>query len=224
MEPARARPRGYGIQLSLNFLTPVGVPLLAPFSDLKFSFPFFPIGHPPLVVFLLVALLFEPLFSRRFKWSWYPVAGLACVYFIAGSVQFTLIKWEAANLPLEKGGEFHVYPGDRWLTKWRVVAENEETYQIYQRGVFQDRFQGGPKIPRWDNQSHLLNLLGDPIVNRFYYRVFRHPVSKITITGSQLKLSIQELEDEKSQSKARVFFLESNLNGQNRSILLENFN
>lgn len=214
---------GYAVQLSINLLTPVGVPLLAPFSDLRFSFPFYPIGHPPLLVFLLIALMIEPMFSKRFKWSWYPVAGLALVLLLAGPVQHTMMKWNAATLPLGKGGEFHVYPGDRWLTNWRVVVEHENFYQIYQRGIFQDRFQGGSKISRWNNQLHLLNLLGDPVVHRLYYRVFRHPVAEITITGSQLKLSIRELEDKESQSKARGFFLESDLNGQNRSIRLENF-
>ena len=214
---------GYAVQLSINLLTPVGAPLLAPFSDLRFSFPFYPIGHPPLLVFLLLALMIQPWFSKRFKWSWYPVAGLTCLYFLAGPVQHTMMKWKAATLPLGKGGEFHVYPGDRWLTNWRVVVEDENTYQIFQRGIFQDRFQAGPKIPRWNNQSHLLTLLGDPVVRRLYYGVFRHPVAEITITGSRLKLSILELEDEKSRSKARGFFLERNLNGNNRSIHFKNF-
>ena len=214
---------GYAVQLSFNLLTTVGVPLLAPFSDLRFSFPFYPIGHPPLLVFLMIALWFEPLFSRRFKWIWYPLAGLALMLLLAGPVQHTLMKWNAATLPLGKGGKFHVYPGDRWLTRWRVVVEHENFYQIYRRGIFQDRFQGGSKIPRWNNPSHLIGLLGDPVLHRLYYRVFRHPVSEISITGPQLKLSIHELEDENLKSKARGFFLESNLNGQNRSIHFKNF-
>lgn len=215
---------GYAIQLSINLMTVAGVPLLAPFSDLKFSFPFYPIGHPPLLVFLLIALTIELLLSRRFKWGWYPVAGLALVLLLAGPVEHTTMKWNAAALPLKAGGEFHVYPGDRWLTRWRVVVEEEDFYQIYRRGIFQDRFQGGSKIPRWNDQPNLINLLGDPMVHRLYYRVFRHPVAKITINGSQLKLSIQELQDKQSEGKARGFFLESNLNGQNRSMRLENFN
>lgn len=214
---------GYGIQLTMNLLTVVGVPLLAPFSDRSFSFPFYPIGHPPLLVFLLFALLLEPLFSRRFKWSWYLVAGLAFVLLLAGPLQHTLIKWHAAALPQVKGGQFHVYPGDRWLTHWRVVVEQEDSYQIFQRGIFENRFRGGSKVSRWNHQPHLLNLLGDPRVRRLYYRIFRHPVSEITISGSQLQLSIRELGDEGSPTKARGFFLNSHLNGENRVIHVENF-
>ncbi len=213
---------GYALHTAMALLTPAGVPLLAPWSAARVSLPVFPVGHPPLLVLLGAALLVQGRVSRRFPWGRNLALGLTGLYLVAGTGQFAVVSLRAAGLGGE-GAAVHVYPDGNWLLGWQVVEERDASYRFRRHRVLDADFGPGVVQARWNDQARFLTLLGDPVVTRFYYRVFRHPVARVDASGGQVTLLIQELEDLHPRVPGRTFSLERDLDGQNRLYQLLRF-
>jgi hypothetical protein len=79
-------------------------------------------------------------------------------------------------------------------------------------------------VPRWNDEALFLKLLGDPVVNRFYFRVFRHPVVRLDVSGAQLTLLMEELVHPGSPASGPAFYVESDASGRKRFYQLQRFN
>lgn len=214
---------GYLLHMTLTLLTPVGVPLLAPFSSLRVSLPLFPVGHLPLLAVLLPAVILLETLPRWRRWVTLTAAVLAGLYLLAAPAQYLWITQLAAELK-DGESEIHIYPDGSWLLSWQVVAENREGYRIARYRWGMERIEEPRYFGRWNDQALFLKLSGDPIVHRFYSGIFRHPVVNLDRTGSQITLLMQELEDLSPLVPGPTFYLESDLNGRNRFYQLQRFN
>jgi hypothetical protein len=214
---------GYAAHIALSVLTPVGWPLWAPFSLARASLPILPGGHPPLLLALLVGLALAEALPRRRPWIATGAAALAGVYVLTGALQYTIVAVRARALATP-AAQVHVYPDGDWLLRWQVVLEAPERYELSRHRVLA-RPRPEPRVmPRWNDQAVFLKLLGDPVVNRFYFRVFHHPVVRLDVSGSQITLLMQELQDQSPLVPGPTFYLESDLSGRNRFYQLQRFN
>jgi hypothetical protein len=213
---------GYLLFGALAVLTPLGMPLLAPVSQVRLALPLLPTSHPPLLLGLFAALLvLEGLPSLR-RWVWPGAAGLAVVYLLAGAAQYAVI---AAGLGREgaPAGRVQIYPDGPWLTSWQVVVESPDAYALKRTRLGGKPADGFRSLPRWNDQALFLKLLGDPVVYRLYYRVFRHPVVRLEVSGAQITLLMQELQNQTPLVPGPTFYLETDLTGRNRFYQLQRF-
>lgn len=214
---------GFAGHALMALLTEVGWPLLAPFSDERFALPVLPSGHPLLIVVLFVGAVAMLVFPRRDRWILAGTALLAGLYLLAGAVEFTALTLRTRGLA-SPGAVVSVYPDDPWLARWLVVVEAPDRYELRRMTAF-GASPGEPKtMARWNDQPLFLKLLGDPVVNRFYFLVFHYPVVRLDISGSQITLLMQELEDQSPLVPGPTFYLESDLTGRNRFYQLQRFN
>lgn len=214
---------GFAAHVGLAVLTPVGWPLLAPFLAQRMALPVLPTGHLPLLAVLLAGLVAAEGLRRWRRWIAPGVAMLAVAYGLAGAVQYALVAWPVRN-HAPPGGHVHVYPDNPWLTRWQVVVEGPERYALWRQRAGAGEWPEPRTLPRWNDQALFLKLLGDPVVNRFYYRVFQHPVVRLDVSGSQITLLMQELQDQSPLVPGPTFYLESDLTGRNRFYQLQRFN
>ena len=214
---------GYAAHGVLAVLTPVGWPLLAPFSQARVALPILPGGHLPLLLLLFIALAAAEGAPRWRRWVVPGAAVLSGLYLLAGAVQFGIVT--ARVQPLATAGtRVHVYPDGNWLARWQVISEGPERYELRRPRVLTQPLPEPKTMPRWNDQALFLKLLGDPVVNRFYFRVFHHPVVRLDVSGSQITLLMQELEDQSPLVPGPTFYLESDLSGRNRFYQLQRFN
>ena len=213
---------GYALFMLILFFTPVGVPIAFPFSEMHWSLPVFPIGHPPLLIFLLTATAVMAIWKGSRRWFRPFSLVMVGVYLLLGFGQYGVIAHQVGHLGTP-GQKVHIYPDSPWMWRWRVVVESTEEYQLRRHHVLRDDFAEPRFIPRWNDQALFLKLLADPVVNEFYYRVFRHPVVQLDTSGSQITLLLQELEHQWPLVPGPTFYLESDLNGRNRLYQLQRF-
>ncbi len=201
----------------------MGWPLLAPFATTRVLLPILPVGHPPLLVLLAVALLVLWLVPRTRSRLPSVAVVLSGVYLLAGAVQYGVVRYQAQALRQPRAA-LHVYPDNAWLTRWQVVLESPERYTLWRHRVHEPSFGEPRSLPRWNDQALTLKLLGDTVVRRYYFNVFRHPVVRVDVSGQQLTLLMHELEDQLPLVPGRTFYLESDLTGRNRFYQLQRFN
>ena len=215
---------GLGLLLNmlLLLLSATGAPLGAPFSDHRMALPAFLVGHPPLLVVLLLAI---GLLRWRVAWRRWVVRGvvvLAGLYLAWGVTGYGVIRWRAAHTPgLE--GHARVWPADPMPWRWHVVAARGDTYSIQQATVFDDGMGQPEEFARWDDQSLLLRVLGDPVVFQYYHRIFRAPVVRMGVANGQITMIMQELHDQVQRVPGPTVYLESDLSGENRYYQLQRF-
>lgn len=213
---------GFALYLLLVVLTPPGAPLLAPFSPRLMSLPVLPTGHPPLLVVLIAGNAALELFTRAQRWLRIAVPAAAGLYLLVGAVMLAVLSLRAAPLASSEAN-VHVYPANAWLTRWLVVVEGPQSYGIHRQGLGQGPFGEPRRVERWNDQPMLIRLLSDPVVRRFYYGVFRHPVVNIERAGGQVTLIMQEGEDLSPPVPGRTFYLETDLQGTSRFYQLQRF-
>jgi hypothetical protein len=214
---------GYALYVLLAVLTPLGWPLLAPFSPLRVALPILPAGHLPLLVLGFAALALGEGLPRLRRWAAPVAAALAAVYLLAGAVQFAVVSARTRGLATADT-TVSVAPDGDWLTHWQVVSEGPERYELRRVVAFAAAWPEPRTLPRWNDEPLFLKLLGDPVVNGFYFRVFHHPVVRLDVSGAQITLLMQELEDQSPTVPGPTFYLESDLSGRNRFYQLQRFN
>jgi hypothetical protein len=214
---------GYALHAALALLTPLGWPLGAPFSEARTALPILPEGHLPLLLALLCALALAEARPRWRRWLAPAGAALAGLYLLAGAVQFGIVTARVRALA-RPDAPVHVYPDGNWLARWLVVSEGPERYELSRPHAFSEPLPEPKVLPRWNDQALFLKLLGDPVVNRFYFRVFHHPVVRLDVSGQQITLLMQEVEHQSPLVPGPTFYLESDLSGRNRFYQLQRFN
>jgi hypothetical protein len=214
---------GYGAHIVLSLLTPVGWPLLAPFSAARVALPVLPAGHLALLTVLFAGLALAEWLPRWRRWVAPGTAVLAGAWLLAGAVQWGIVTYRVQGLA-QPGTELHVAPDGDWLPRWQVVLEGPERYELLRMYAFSEPLPEAREMPRWNDEALFLKLLGDPVVSRFYFRVFHHPVVRLDVSGAQITLLMQELEDQNPPVPGPTFYLESDLSGRNRFYQLQRFN
>lgn len=213
---------GYLVHLLLALLTPEGVPLLAPFSARTAGLPLFSGGHPLLVGLLIFLLVCVEALPRLRGAVFIASAALLAVYVAAGAVQYGTIAYRARALA-NGDSTVSVEPANPWLTRWLVTVADDETYQVRRHGLDMGAFQAPEILPRWNDETLMVRLLADETVNRFYYRVFRHPVVRLEVSGNQFTLIMQELKDQFPLVPGRTFYYEADQDGRNRFYQVQRF-
>lgn len=213
---------GYFLHLLLALLTPEGVPLLSPFSAWRPRLPFFTGGHPLLVALLVLVLVLVESFQRYSRITLRAGVLLLVLYILAGTGQFAYIALQARTLAAP-GSSVYVEPSNAWLTRWLVTVADGEVYQVRRHGVNMPGFEQPEILPRWNDESLMIQLLADPTVNHFYYQVFRHPVVRTEADGAQYTLIMQELADQFPLVPGRTLYYESDAEGRNRFYQLQRF-
>ena len=214
---------GYATHALLAVLTPIGWPVLAPFEPARVALPILPAGHLPLLLVLLVTLSAAEATPRWRFWIVRGAAALVGVYLLAGAVQFVIVSVRVQPLATADTS-VHVYPDGNWLASWQVISEGPDRYELRRQYALTEPLPEPKTMPRWNDQPLFLKLLGDPVVNRYYFRVFHHPVVRLDVSGSQITLLMQELEDQSPIVPGPTFYLESDLSGRNRFYQLQRFN
>jgi hypothetical protein len=213
---------GYLLTLALLALTPAGVPLLEPLSPQRFALAILPAGHPPLLVLLIAGLIALEAPPRGRGWVWWATTGLALLYLGFGAASAVAVRIQAGR-SLPAGGALQVLPTGGWLTGWVAVRVGAEAYELERYGAGGQRLAPSVRLRRWNDQATLVKLLNDPVVRRFYFQVFHHPVAEIETSGAQMTLLLRELEDTNPPVPGRTFYLESDLRGGNRFYQLQRF-
>lgn len=197
---------GYLLFHLLALITPAGV---SPFSmwDGRISLPFFPSGHPLLLAILaLTAVLMAVL--RRFEGYIFKAgAALLLLYLLAGPFQYMVVSLQARELA-GAGEDISIAPANIWPTRWLVTVRGDNYYRLYRHGLDMGEFEEGEEHPIWNDETLLLNLLGDPVIRHFYYRRFHNPLVKAVRGESRTTLVIRELADQNPPTSGRVFYYE----------------
>ncbi|MEE8396202.1 MAG: hypothetical protein V3S29_09120 [bacterium] len=210
---------GYFVHLGLAALTPSGVPLGEPLAAGRVALPAFGAGHGLLLGVLAFALLCLELLPRRRR-ALYPAAlVLVGAYFVVGFAQYAVISRRVADLAQNNVAgpvRVTVEATGGWPARWLVTVADGKDYSVQRHGFDLEKLGAGEEIARWNNETLLVRLLGDPIVEHFFFQVFRHPVVRTATTGEGTTLVMEELEDQASPAAGRTFFLELDQDGRNR--------
>ncbi|MCH9045339.1 MAG: hypothetical protein IIA40_04450 [SAR324 cluster bacterium] len=213
---------GYALYTLLALLTPVGAPLMAPLWARRVALALLPAGHPAILLLLFAALLSMECAPRWKRWLWPSSTALLVLYGLAGGAHYGLVTHRAAVLD-SRSGHTWVYPENIWLTRWQSVRTSGEQYELRHYGLGGAAISEPEVLPRWNDEALFLKLLGDPVVFRFYFHVFRHPVVRLDTSGTQITLLMQELTDQLPLVPGRTFYLEGDLSGRNRFYQLQRF-
>lgn len=213
---------GLWLHQLLMLLTPVGVPLLAPFYPFRFSLPVLPTGHPILLLFLGLGALLSELLPRHGRKIIIATTTLIGLYMAMGLGATVYVMVQSSHLR-EKGNIVHIQPDNIWLSRWLVIEESHLDYEVRRFFIWDKLPATGTRLERWNNQENLLKLMGDPVVNHFYNHLFRHPVARVETTNAQITLFINEVNDLSPRVPGRTFYVESNLDGGNRFYQLQRF-
>jgi hypothetical protein len=198
---------GYLLHIGLALVTPEGVPLLAPYSQQRFSFPVFSSGHILLLTILFLMVVGLEVAGRWRKWWLRSAMVFFSLYIAVGLVQYAVISVRAQPLA-GNAGEVSVEPANVWLSRWLVTVALGDEYLTLRYGLDLGALTGGETIERWNDETMLVRMLGDPVTRNFYYHVFRHPVVHTSTSGGKSTLVIQELEDQEPPVPGRTFSLE----------------
>lgn len=214
---------GYATHVALAVLTPAGWPLLAPFSAGRVSLPILPQGHLLLLGLLLVTVPLAEAVPRLRRTIGAVAMVLVAAYGLAGALQWGAITWrvQAWNTTDMR---VSVLPQGQLLTHWLVVVEGPQDYALRRLPRFDAPMPEPTVLPRWNDEPLFLKLLGDPVVSRYYFRVFHYPVVRLDVSGSQVTLLMQEARDQSPLVPGPTFYLESDLSGRNRLYQLQRFN
>jgi len=206
----------------LLFLTPAGIPLVSPFSDLRIGLPVFSEGHILLVILLGVLLaLLESIPAWRMVV--FRAGGvLVGLYLAAGVVQFGVVSLQAMSLA-EKGESITVEPHSIVPARWMITVSDGFSYRVREHYIWYDAFLTGNELPRHNNETLMVKMLADPTVRYFYYRIFRHPVVKLESNGSLYTLVMQELSDQFPLVPGRTLYFEWDQDSKNRFYQIQRF-
>ncbi len=206
--------------VGLQGLTAAGAPWLAPFSAHRFAWPVLPQDHLVLIAVAALALALLEIRPRLRNWVLAAAGTLLLALALTGVAgQFGL----GMISPLPAGAQRSVEPDPVWPGRWLDIGVDSADYTAVTRGLG-SAGDSPSRTPRWNDELQLLSLLEDPIVRRIYFEVFRHPVARIEVTGSQIQLSVRELADALVDARGATLLLQTDIYGRHRSYKVERLN
>ena len=210
---------GVLLPVALASLTPSGAPWLAPFFAHRYAWPILPQGCIPLLAALAAGLAFAELWPRRRAWVLGGAGVLALLEALGGVAgQLGL----GAALPVPAGALRQIEPDTLWPGRWLDVVVEGDGYTAAARGW--GSAGAAPRaVPRWNDQVRLLRLLEDPVLRRFYFEVFRHPVVEVEEADFQIRLSMRELADALVGAPGPTLRYETDAHGRHRQYRVERF-
>lgn len=214
---------GWSWHLVLDALTPAGLWLGAPEDPAPVDWPAFPEGHWLLIVLFLLALAVTRARPDWERWTRLAVWPLLALYFAGGMLQYGVVSLRAARLA-QPGQTVDVVPADAWRMRWRVVLSDGVEHHVGQLGAWGSVLTEPSPVPRGNDEARLLALLADPVVHRFYFRVFRNPVAQVDESPVQTTLTLREAGDLDSGQAGATFTFETDLDGRERVYRVTHFN
>lgn len=214
---------GWSGHLALDLLTPSGIELGVPEDPAPFDWPAFAAGHGALILLLAVALVAIHVKPAWFRWTRLAAWSLLGAYLAGGVVQFAVVYGRAAALA-QAGHGFDVVPDSIWRTRWRVVLTGGSQHEVGELSFWGGTLTEPSPLPRGNDEARLLTLLADPVVRRFYFRVFRNPVAQVDETPAQVSLTLREASDLDAGKPGAAFMFETGLDGRERVYHVERFN
>jgi hypothetical protein len=218
---------GVLVPMVLNALTPEGTPWLAPFDAERTAWPVLPAGHGWLIAALGAGLAAAELWPRggkrlggkhvRGSWALVAAGGVVAVQLAIGIVgQVSLRSRGTTTADTLHGLELDPF----WPGRWLDIVADGDTYTAVTRGL--GSAGDTPEVlPRWNDQGTLLRLLEDPVLRRFYYDVFRHPVATVSVSDSQIRLTMRELADTLVGAQGPTLLYETDAHGRLRRYQVE---
>ena len=201
----------------LASFTPGGAAWLAPYLAHRYSWPILPEDHIWLIGILGTALVIVELWPRRKRWVLGIAAGLVFLEAAIGLAGQLGLGTHIASTP---NSTREIEPDGLWPGRWLEVVVSPERYVAVTRGLGSAGDQ--PSVtPRWNDQVRLLRLLEDPILRRFYFEVFRHPVATVETSDSKIRLTVRELADAIVGAKGATLVFETDAHGRHRQYLVE---
>lgn len=206
--------------VGLQALTPGGAPWLAPWSAHRFVWPVLPQDHLALIAVAGLALALLEVRPRLRTWV---LAGAGTCLLALALIGVTGQLFLGMSSPLPAGAQRYLEPDPVWPGRWLEIAVDSGAYTAVTRGL--GSAGDSPNLtPRWNDELQLLSLLEDPAVRRMYYEVFRHPVARVEVTGSQIELSVRELADALVDGRGATLLLQTDLHGRHRHYKVERLN
>jgi len=213
---------GWALHLSLDTLTPAGIWLGLPERPAPFDWPAFAHGHWPLLALLLIAFATvraRPAWARGTRGAAWA---LIAVYFAGGIAQFGVVSVRAAALARPERA-WDVVPQGVWRARWLLVITDDAEHRIGELGAWGGVIAEPSPVARGNDEARLLALLADPVVRRFYFRVFRHPVTQVDESPIQLTLTMREASDLDAGEPGATFTFETDLDGRERVYHVDRF-
>jgi hypothetical protein len=208
---------GVLLPILLASLTPSGAPWLAPFLAHRFAWPILPKGCMVLLALLALGLAGWELWPRRRTGLLRGMGIAATLLALAG------IAGQAglgSALPVPAGALREIEPDPFWPGRWLDVVVESDRYTAVTRGLGSEG-DVPSAVPRWNDQTRLLQLLEDPVLRRFYFEVFRHPVVAVEATDFQIRLSMRELGDALVGEPGPTLVYETDAHGRHRQYRVE---
>jgi hypothetical protein len=213
---------GWAFHLALDAVTEAGIWIGPAGGSARLDWPAFAAGHMPLVAALTLAWLAPRIWGGRAPFWRAGAWAITALYFGGGALQFAVVFQRAAGLA-RPGEAWDVTPADSWRAQWRLVLTDGGLYRVGELGPFGEPRDEPSPVPRWNDQPRLLGLLADPMVRRYYFQVFRHPVTQVDETSARITLMMREASDVDAGSPGATFTFETDLDGRDRLYRVERF-
>jgi hypothetical protein len=205
------------VPIGLACLTPGGAPWLAPYSAHRYSWPVLPQDYVPVIVLPAIALAGGELWPRGKRWLVPAAAALIVLWAIPGMAGE---EGFGSPAPVPPGAVRDIEPDAFWPGRWVDIVVEGSRYVAVSRGLGSDG--DVPSVtPRWNDEVRLLPLLDDPVLRRFYFEVFRHPVVRVDATDSQIRLTVQELADALVGAPGPTLLYETDAHGRHQRYRVE---
>ncbi|MDH4225043.1 MAG: hypothetical protein OEW12_05310 [Deltaproteobacteria bacterium] len=214
---------GYGLVLGLLFITPVGVPLWAPFDWRPVSLPIHYPAHPLLLLILVMVVAFLEAFPFYWRQLIRGTAVFFAGYLVMGLAVYGLVLYQTSTLNLP-GGRLDLEPANPFLTHWRVVQTRQNSYRLLDHQVLAPEHPVLVEAkPRWEDLPETLTLLRDPVVYRFYRLRFTHPLIRMEKEEDKTTLVMEELVNPSWNKMGRVFVFQTEGEGKDRDYQVQRF-
>lgn len=208
---------GLVFSVGLQGLTPEGAPWLAPWSAHRFSWPALSQDHVALIAVAGLALALLEAWPRLRTWVLAGTGTLLLALALTGVAGQLRLGMAGPSLA---GAQRYLEPDPLWPGRWLDIAVDHADYTALTRGLG-SAGDSPDRTPRWNDELLLVSLLEDPVVRRIYFEVFRHPVARIEVTGSQIELSVRELADALVDGRGATLMLQTDFLGRHRHYKVE---
>jgi len=212
---------GFLLHLGLDGLTEAGFWPGPAFQSPKWSLPAFARGHVLLVAVLASSLVLARTVPFRRNLVIRTGAFLAGLYLVGGLSQYAVAFTQAARAA--DAEQRDLIPFGHFRAGWLLVSESGETLQVSDIGPWGAARQTSGSMTRWNDEERFLEMISDPVVRRFYYEVFRHPVVRVEARASDAILVLREAADLHSGERGKLFTLSWAADGRERTYQVEGF-
>jgi hypothetical protein len=223
-EQALSLGTGLALHLALAALTPSGVAWLSPLSAGRWAWPLFPSANWPLALLTAALLMVMELWPARTRLLGILGGSALTLYLllVLGGRFWAAAACAPATDGAGLASRVEIEPTAPWPTPWLLVRSADEGYRAVLAGLNGSCRTVEP-IAAWNDQPRLLWLLGDPVAQRVYLRLFRYPVARVSTASSQITLVVQELRDVIAAEPGPTFVLRTDLGGRDLLYQLQRF-